>query len=45
VHFVLGNMGMQMIQQPDRIVILYDHDHQVRHVRVNKPHPAEVTPS
>jgi hypothetical protein len=45
VPFVLGNMGMQMIQQPDKIIILYDHDHQVRHVRMNEPHPAQVTPS
>jgi len=44
VPFVLGNMGMQMIQRPDKIVIFYDHDHQVRHVRMNEPHPARVTP-
>jgi hypothetical protein len=45
VPFILGNMGMQMIQQPDKIVILYDHDHQIRHVRMNEPHPVRVTPS
>ena len=36
---------MQMLQQPDMIIIIYDHDHQVRHVRLNAPHPAQVTPS
>jgi hypothetical protein len=43
--FVLANLGMQMIQQPDRITILYDYDHQVRHVRMNEAHPAQVAPS
>ena len=45
VPFVLANMGMQMIQQSDRVTILYEHDHQVRRVRMNQPHPAHVTPS
>ena len=33
-----------MFQKPDRITILYFGD-QVRHVRMNQPHPATVTPS
>jgi hypothetical protein len=37
--------GMQFLQQPDKITIVYDYDHQVRHVRMDKPHPARVTPS
>jgi hypothetical protein len=45
VPFVLYNIGMQMIQQPDKITILYSNDHEVRHVRLNEPHPAIVTPS
>ena len=36
---------MQMLQQPDKITILYCNDHEVRHVRMNEPHPAQVTPS
>ena len=36
---------MQMLQQPHQITILYDEDHEVRHVRMNQPHPATVTPS
>jgi hypothetical protein len=43
--FVLWNIGMQMIQQPDKITFLYSNDHEVRHVRMNQPHPAQVTPS
>jgi hypothetical protein len=45
VPFVLYNIGMQMLQQPDKITILYSNDHEVRHVRLNQPHPARVTPS
>ena len=45
VPFVLFNIGMQMLQQPDKITILYSNDHEVRHVRMNQPHPAHVTPS
>jgi hypothetical protein len=40
-----SNIGMQMLQQPDRITIVYSNDHEVRHVRMNQPHPARVTPS
>jgi hypothetical protein len=45
VPFVLSNFGMTVIQRPDEITILYDHDHQVRHVRMNQLHPTDVTPS
>jgi len=45
VPFVLFNIGMQMLQEPDKITILYSNDHEVRHVRMNQPHPAHVTPS
>jgi len=45
VPFVFWNIGMQMIQEPDKITILYSNDHEVRHVRMNEPHPARVTPS
>ena len=34
---------MRMLQQPDKIIILYGD--QVRHVRMNEPHPARATPS
>jgi hypothetical protein len=36
---------MQMLQQPDKITILYNEDHEVRHIRMNQPHPLPVTPS
>jgi hypothetical protein len=45
VPFVFANYGMQVLQQPDKITILYPYDHQFRQVRLNQPHPAHVTPS
>jgi hypothetical protein len=45
VPFVFANMGMQLLQQADKITIFYDHDHQIRHVRMNQPHPTLLMPS
>ena len=45
VPFVFRNTGMQMLQQPHQITFLYDEDNIVRRVRMNEPHPAQVTPS
>jgi len=44
VPFIFFNFGMQMLQQPDKITILYA-VYQFRQVRMNQPHPAVVTPS
>jgi hypothetical protein len=45
VPYVLRIAQMQMLQEKDKITILYIQDHQVRHVRLNGSHPARVTPS
>ena len=45
VPYVFTSGGMQLLQQRDKVTFLYDYDHQVRHVRMNQPHPAQVTPS
>jgi len=45
VPFILTNVGMQMVQQPDKITILYADTYEVRRVRMNQPHPGHVTPS
>ena len=45
VPFVLPTNGMQMFQRPDQITIIYAVDHQVRHVRMNAPHPSNPAPS
>jgi hypothetical protein len=42
VPFVFGNYGMQILQQPDKVTILYPFDHQFRQVRLNEPHPAHL---
>jgi hypothetical protein len=38
-------IGMQMLQQADKITFLYYSNNQVRYVRMNQRHPAQVTPS
>ena len=45
VPYIFNGVAMQMLQQPDKITFLYPNDHQVRHVRMNQPHPAQLTPS
>jgi hypothetical protein len=45
VPFIYKNFGMQLLQQAHQITILYEQDHEVRHVRMNQPHPAQLTPS
>jgi hypothetical protein len=45
VPFVFINYGMQLLQRPDKITILYPYDHQYRQVRMNQSHPAQITPS
>src|SRR2546429_7022357 len=36
---------MMMLQLPQEVMILYDEGPDVRHVRMNQPHPAKMTPS
>jgi hypothetical protein len=45
VPFVFTNGPTQFVQTPDRVTILYMYDHQIRYVRMNQPHPAQVAPS
>ena len=45
VPFIYKSFGMQMLQQKDKITILYDTDHQHRVVRMNASHPTKVKPS
>jgi hypothetical protein len=45
VPYVFRDLGILLLQQPDKITIVYDYDHHVRRVRLNQPHPAQVTPS
>jgi hypothetical protein len=45
VPYVFFQHGLQMLQQPNRITLLYWRDHEVRQVRMNQSHPARVTPA
>jgi hypothetical protein len=45
VPYIFFQIGAQLLQQPNKITILYLRDHEVRQVRLNQPHPALVTPS
>jgi len=45
VPYIFTNSAVQLFQQPEKITMLYDEDHEVRRVRMNEPHPAQVTPS
>jgi len=43
--FTLTNGPTQIVQAPDKVVILYQDNSQVRHIRMNQAHPAKVTPT
>jgi hypothetical protein len=45
VPYIFWNFEIQMLQLPDRVIILYPHDQDFRIVRLNQPHPAKVTPT
>jgi hypothetical protein len=43
VPYIFNGVAMQMLQQPGKITLLYPNDHQVRYVRMNRPHRTPVT--
>jgi len=43
--FLFKHMAIQLLQQKDKLVMLFNEDHEVRHVRMNARHPTKVTPS
>jgi hypothetical protein len=45
VPFVFTDRPTELLQQSDKVTIIYGHDHQVRQVRLNAQHPAKVTPT
>lgn len=45
VPLILANSAMLIIQQTEKITILYSDTYEVRHVRMNQPHPVQVIPS
>jgi len=45
VPYIFWNFFLQLLQQPDKITLIYAHDDDFREVRLNQPHPATVIPS
>ena len=45
VPYIFWNFGLQIVQQTDKLTMLYLHDHEVRRVRLNQPHPVHAAPS
>ena len=43
--YVLYAQQIALLQQKDEVVILYQHAHQARHIRLNAQHASRVTPS
>jgi hypothetical protein len=45
VPYIFWDFWMEMIQKPDKVVMIYRHGNEVRWVRLNDSHPAQLTPS
>ena len=45
VPYVFWDFLLQIFQQPDHILMIYRQGHELRRVRMNEPHPEQVTPS
>jgi hypothetical protein len=45
VPYIFWNFYVRLLQQPDKVTIIYQHDSDFREVRLNRPHPATVIPS
>jgi hypothetical protein len=45
VPYIFWNFDIQLLQQKDKVTIIYQHDDDHREVRLNQSHPANVIPS
>jgi hypothetical protein len=45
VPYVFWDFLVQILQRPDRVLLIYRQGPEMRHVRMNADHPAQVTPS
>src|SRR3984957_20564377 len=43
--YIFWNFFVQLLQQPDKVTLVYQHDNDTRTVRMNQPHPATVVPT
>jgi hypothetical protein len=45
VPYLFWNPNARVLQLPDKVIFLYQHDQDFREIRLNQPHPATVKPS
>jgi hypothetical protein len=43
--YIFWNFSVQILQQPDKVTLIYQHDNDSRTVRMNQSHPATVVPT
>jgi len=43
--FIYKNFSLEIFQKADHVTMIYEQDHEVRHVRMNQTHPRNVKPS
>jgi hypothetical protein len=45
VPYIFWNFYLRILQQPDKVTLVYQHDDDFRQVPLNRPHPAKIVPS
>src|SRR5882672_6044442 len=45
VPYIFWNFEIELLQQRDRVTLLYNHEHDFREGWLNRPHPAQIVPS
>jgi hypothetical protein len=45
VPYIFWNFDVELLQQPGKVTLIYEHDDDYREVRLNQRHPARVIPS
>ena len=45
VPYIFWNFDLAVVQQTDKVTLIYQHDNDFRQVRLNQSHPAKVVPS
>ena len=43
--YIFWNFALRLMQLPDKVVLVYDHDDDYREVPLNRPHPATIVPT
>jgi hypothetical protein len=43
--YIFWNFDLEILQQKDKVTLIYQHDEDYRQIRLNQPHPPNVIPS